>query len=272
MLAIGAGRFKRSLFGYQREAVDSALAQSDAALAGQSQALEQRTGELAASEARVRQVEAVCKRLSDRVVAREHELRWLREELVRVRSHTDQGLRALAGLAAELDAVRHQARGQATRIRMRALRDAVELSEMITELGRRPVESRERLLGALEEAIARIGESTDEAALEPITAEQPAGPPPEGQMYEGMVEIEVGPFDDFSQLVGFEDAAGAIDATSQISVKRFAKGRATLEMKLAQPVGPVELLDELERRAPFEFKVRDRRFDRVVLDLPDAAA
>ena len=152
---------------------------------------------------------------------------------------------------------------------MRALRDAVELGEMITELGRRPVESRERLLGALEEAIARIGGSTDETALEAVMAEEPAGPQPAGEMYEGMVEIEVGPFDDFSQLVGFEDAAGGITATSQISVKRFAKGRATLEMKLAEPV---ELLDELERRAPFEFKVRDRRFDRVVLDLPDHAA
>ena len=38
-----------------------------------------------------------------------------------------------------------------------------------------------------------------------------------------MVEIEVGPLADFSQLVGFEDAAGAIVATSQISVKRFAR-------------------------------------------------
>ncbi len=73
-----------------------------------------------------------------------------------------------------------------------------------------------------------------------------------------------GPLDDFSQLVGFEDAAGAIAATSEISVRRFTRGRATLEMKLAEPV---ELLRELEERAPFEFRVRDRRFDRLVLDV-----
>ena len=30
---------------------------------------------------------------------------------------------------------------------------------------------------------------------------------------------------------------------------------------------PVELLYELEQRAPFEFKVRDRRSDRIVLDV-----
>ena len=35
-------------------------------------------------------------------------------------------------------------------------------------------------------------------------------------------------------------------------------------MKLDEPV---ELLRELEERAPFEFKVRDHRFDRLVLDV-----
>ena len=32
---------------------------------------------------------------------------------------------------------------------------------------------------------------------------------------------------------------------------------------------PVELLRELEERAPFEFKVRDTRSDGVVLDVDD---
>ena len=66
-----------------------------------------------------------------------------------------------------------------------------------------------------------------------------------GDVFEGMVEVEIGPLDDFSQLVGFEDAMGGIGATREISVKRFAQGRATLEMKLAEPV---ELLRELEER------------------------
>ena len=47
-------------------------------------------------------------------------------------------------------------------------------------------------------------------------------------------------------------------------MKRFARGRATLEMRLDEPV---ELLRELEERSPFEFRVRDRRFDRLVLDV-----
>lgn len=87
---------------------------------------------------------------------------------------------------------------------------------------------------------------------------EPAG------LFDGMVEVEVGPLSDFAQLVGFEDAAGDIGATEEISVKGFARGRATLHMHLSEPV---ELLRELEERAPFEFRVRDTRENRVVLDL-----
>ena len=66
---------------------------------------------------------------------RERELRELRAELARARERGDESLRALAALADDLEAVRRQARGQATRIRLRALREAAELAERIGELG-----------------------------------------------------------------------------------------------------------------------------------------
>jgi hypothetical protein len=87
-----------------------------------------------------------------------------------------------------------------------------------------------------------------------------------GELFEGTVQVEIGPLRDFSQLVGFEDAAGAIGATSQISVRRFTQGRATLDLKLAEPV---ELLRELEERAPFDFRVRDTRSARLILAVDD---
>jgi hypothetical protein len=194
------------------------------------------------------------------VIDRERELAGVRIELQGLRDEREDGLRALGAVLEELEGVRRQARGQATRIRMNALRDAVEVSGRITELTRRPAESRERLLAALNEALARIGaEDGDDAEASATPALRSVG-----EAFVGLVEIEVGPFQDFSQLVGFEDAAGAISATSQISVKRFAQGRATLEVKLAEPV---ELLRELEQRAPFGFAVRDQRADRLVLDV-----
>jgi hypothetical protein len=85
-------------------------------------------------------------------------------------------------------------------------------------------------------------------------------------MFEGSVEVEIGPLEDFSQLVGFEDAARSIAATSELSIKRFSAGRATLAVNLTEPV---ELLRELEARSDLEFRVRDRRSDRLVLDVGD---
>ena len=73
-------------------------------------------------------------------------------------------------------------------------------------------------------------------------------------------------FDDFSQLVGFEDAAGQIDATAEISVERFSEGRATLSMRLDEPV---DLLRELEERSPLEFRVRHTADDNLILDVDE---
>jgi hypothetical protein len=244
--------------------VDEALGLRDAALSEGAAALAKGAAELSAERANSAELEKVCARLATRVVDRERELEKLRVELTRMRAQGDHRLGVLTEIAEDLKGVRRQARGQATRIRLRALRDAVELSERISELSRRPEEARDRLLEALYEAIARIGAGDEEQAeVEPAFGVRPAT-----EMFEGRVEVDVGPLEDFSQLVGFEDAAGGIGATSEISVTRFTQGRATLEMKLTQPV---ELLRELEQRTPFGFRVRDQRADRVVLDVDNDA-
>lgn len=201
--------------------------------------------------------------LSERVVERERELRALKSEFARMYGESDRAVQALTAVADELAIVRGQARGQATRIRLKALRDAAEVTDRIAELAKRPAEARERLLDVLSEAIARLGgEGEDEQVAASSNGHHTEADA--DSIFEGLIEVEVGPLSDFSQLVGFEDAANGIGATSEISVKRFTQGRATLELNLCEPV---ELLRELEDRAPFEFQVRDTREDRVVLDL-----
>ena len=240
--------FKRSLFGYRRKDVDKALAARDAALAEGARALAWHAGELERQRTRIRQLELVCDALSDQVVARDRELEAIRAELAWARQEVER-----------IDAIGAQARGQATRIRLQALREAAELSSRLAAVSQSPAADRSRLLDAIRGAIDRMGLKDAPAADGNGSLRDAAD-----EIFEGLVEVEVGPFEDFSQLVGFEDAAGEINGTSEISVRRFARGRATLEMKLAEPV---ELLRELEARAPFDFKVRDRRFDRVVLDV-----
>lgn len=192
--------FRRALLGYRAADVEAAIGERDAALAG---ALERVEG----ARAEVAELEQVATRLSERVVARERELRLVREELDRARREADDAVRALALLA-------------------------------------------ERLAPASPASPAEENGHRPEASASEIFA--------------GLVEVEVGPLSDFAQLVGFEDAAGGIGGAAEISVKRFTKGRATLELHLSEPV---ELLRELEERAPFEFRVRDTREDRVVLDV-----
>lgn len=169
---------------------------------------------MALAQRQVDDLEQVATRLSERVVARERELREVRGELERARSESEQAVRALA--------------------------------KLVERLG---VEDEDSEAPDAPAAANGNGHHSEASAHD---------------IFNGLIEVEIGPLSDFSQLVGFEDAASGIDATSDISVKRFTQGRATLEMHLREPV---ELLRELEERAPFEFSVRDTREDRVVLDV-----
>jgi len=179
-------------------------------------------------------------------------------------------MRALEALADELDDLRKQARGQATRIRMSALREAAELSERLAQLARNPEAAAEGLLDSIRESVRRLGGASDDAEPEvgPASANG-NGELAAAEIFEGQVEVEVGPLGDFAKLVGFEDAARSIDAAGEISITRFSGGRATLAMTLSEPVA---LLAELERRSDLELRVRDTRAGRLVLDVEDEAA
>lgn len=189
-------------------------------------------------------------------------------------------LRGLAALGAELEDLRASARGQATRIRLEALREAAVVSERLTALASAPEGSFDRLMGAAEAAIGRLGtprfddlalgsmlaattvESSLAAELPPNGASGPAPAPVDGGGRR--VSVDVGPFSDFSQLVSFEDAANAIGGTGEISIRRFSGGRASIEVDLSEPI---DLLRELEQRCDFDLSVRARSDDEIVLDI-----
>jgi hypothetical protein len=227
-------RFRRALRGYDPNEVEAAIQARDARLA---------------------RLEREAQRLAERVVERENRLQ---EALARLGEGSP---RAIGLLGRRIEEVYAQARRQATRIRMNALEDAVQISERVSELAKLRDDLGARVAELTGFAGTRVGESEQRrrAGSEPARA---------GGVYAGPVEVEVGPLSDFAQLSGFEDAAAKIDGASEIKVRRFAEGRATFSMRLGEPV---ELLRELEERAPFEFKVRDTRNDGVVLDVDNDA-
>ncbi len=232
------GSLKRSLFGYRRSDVDAALFARDAKILGLQSKLE-------AQLAAIDEYERETASLSRMVIEREGEIRTLTERLREANECHDRSIASLDAVTARLEEMQTQARGQATRIRMKALREAVEVS---------------RRVQALTEAEA----GPAEAAAPPVPDVNGNG---HGELAEGIfageIKVEIGPLGDFSQLVGFEEAVGKLGA-SEISVERFSEGRATLSMRLEEPV---ELLRELEDLSALEFKVRHTAADNLILDI-----
>jgi len=230
--------FRRSLFGYRRGEVDAEIAARDAAMAATERAL-------ATCRAKAEELERVSRRLSEEVVRRTRELRAAHEEIAELRASGEEGMRSLAAMGRQLEEIRTQARGQATQIRLKALKDASELVERVADVAKLPGVMR----------TARNGDS-----------EEPAEREKQGDVFTGIVHVDVGPLSDFAQLAALEDAAGSIDAASEIKIRRFSQGRAELDMRLSEPV---ELLRELERRCDLEFRVRSLKDGRVVLDVDE---
>jgi uncharacterized coiled-coil protein SlyX len=232
------GSFKRVLFGYRRFDVDDAISIRDAQILG----LEMKSGRQAKA---IAEMERELSSLSGMVIEREREIRGLTERLREANERHHHSIASLETVSGRLEEIQAQARGQATRIRMKALREAVEVGRRVQELN----EAQAAAAGA---AAAANGDGDGQA-------------PDFNGIFEGLIKLEIGPLGDFSQLVGFEDAVGQMGA-SEISVERFSEGRATLSMRLDQPV---ELLRELEELSTLDFKVRHTAPDNLILDVDE---
>jgi hypothetical protein len=242
------GSFKRALLGYRRGEVDAAISARDTRIHG----LEREAADCARRAETVAFLEAETTSLSDMVLEREREIRGLGERLREANERHDRSIASLEAVSARLEEIQSQARGQATRIRMKALREAVEVSRRVKELTDAYPTAGEAANGNGHELSAGgANGGSHQAAAEGF--------------FEGRVTLEIGPLGDFSQLVGFEDAVGQAGA-SEISVERFSDGRATLSMRLDHPV---ELLRELEERSALEFRVRHTGPGNLILDVDE---
>ncbi|HEY2717826.1 MAG TPA: hypothetical protein VGI73_16565 [Solirubrobacterales bacterium] len=241
--------FKRALFGYRRAEVDAALAFRN----GQIGALE---ADLHRDREALAALEGETTALSGMVIEREREMRTLEARLQEAQECHERSIASLDAVTGRLEEMNAQARGQATRIRMKALREAMEVTRRVQVLNE-----------------VTDGEATESTAAAPNGAHangngngnNGADPIDFDGLYEGRIRLEIGPLGDFSQLVGFEDAIGELGA-SEISVERFSEGRATLSMHLEEPV---DLLHELEEHATLDFRVRHTAPDNLVLDIDD---
>src|SRR4051794_27150243 len=119
--------FRRSLFGYRRTEVEDAISLRDARILGLELTSDSQRGKLD-------ELEGETEVLSGMVLEREREIRVLGQRLREANECHDRSIASLDAITSRLEELEAQARGQATRIRMKALREAVEVSKKVKAL------------------------------------------------------------------------------------------------------------------------------------------
>ena len=233
------GGFRRAFLGYRREDVDAAIATRDARVAEWQKALAERDG-------RLREVDSELLCLSSMVLERERESALLREQLKEAEERHERSLDKLEVIIQRVEEMQAAARGQATRIRMKALREAIEVSERANSLTQRM-------------DFAGHGDLADEARGEPEGA----------PLQEGDVAVEVGPLSDFSQLLAFQEAAEGLPEVDGVRLERFSDGCATLIVSLREAT---DLAAALQEAAPLGLQQRRADSSSVAFDVPAAGS
>ncbi len=103
------------------------------------------------------------------VIERERTIRDLTERLEEANACHDRSIASLDTVSARLEELQAQARGQATRIRMKALREAVEVGK------------RAQLLNEIEDEAERAAHASDISAEAAAVEEAVAERRPDGQ-------------------------------------------------------------------------------------------
>jgi hypothetical protein len=89
----------------------------------------------------------------------------------------------------------------------------------------------------------------------------------ENALFEGRVELGVGPFYDIASLGAFERSLAALPGVSEASVRRFEASHAVVDVHLSAPVA---LVRELRRAGDSGFSVREVASGRILLTFDDA--
>jgi len=230
---VGSQRFRRALGGYDRPQVDAAVASLDSRIASLEAEGKALAAKLSDAEARLQDARALAEAADP--------------------------TGTVAALMRAVEEIHAQARSQATRIRMKALQDAVAVAERVGELA-----------GIRDELSKRVIEE-EAAGGRPAFAQRPAASvQPEVETLEdgwsGRVDIDAGPIADFAQMTAIEDALREIDAVSSVSVRGLSEGRANLTAHLDEPV---DLLAALEDAVPFALNPTAATPEAISLQLED---
>lgn len=207
-------------------------------------------------ESQISELEGIAEALAEEVVDRDQQIEDLRKQLDEVRERNAGIYESLADAVEETEALRAEARGQATRIRMQALRYAARLDfraaaeDEITAGLERVVDDVE----VAEPGQPLVGPANEGTGIEPAP---PALEP-------GQVELDIGPIGDFGQLLEVETALARVEQGAAARFVRFSRGRAVFGI---EEIDCDEVRSALEAALSQGLEVRDDRSEAIVIDL-----
>jgi len=88
-----------------------------------------------------------------------------------------------------------------------------------------------------------------------------------GDVFNGRVELEAGPFTDFASLSAFERALGSLPKIEDVYIRRFDGDRATIDLTLLEPAS---LIDEMTERMPYRLDVERSDLDHIAVTVSDS--
>lgn len=117
--------------------------------------------------------------------------------------------------------------------------------------------------------LARVMAALSGRPMPEPPAPMPASTPAvsEEPLFEGRVELGVGPFYDIGSLSAFEQQVASVPSVSEVSVRRFEASHAVVDLRLSAPVA---LLSELRRVLDMDFGVRQVAPGRIALSFDEA--
>ncbi len=167
--------------------------------------------------------------------------------------------------------------------RLESLAELRRFRDRLERFGRELATEYDALLGRVMAGLSGAPVATPPADLsgapaagvqEAPPASLAAAPPPvseadarENALFEGRVELGVGPFYDIGALGAFEQRLSSLPGVSEASVRRFEASHAVVDVRLAAPVA---LVKELRRALSTDFNVREVAGGRVLLTFDDA--
>jgi hypothetical protein len=169
---------------------------------------------------------------------------------------------ALSQLQLELEATRRRLvvaegriAGEEARLE-RARRVELDAAETVLTLQRQHENearvARERIAAA-EAELARQREAADARRQIPERRiDPPRATPPAQEVFGPAIELDAGPFGDLASLTRFEQSLHALPGVSEVYIRGFAAGRATIDLALH---APSPLLQEMTDRLPYRLDV-----------------